>query len=184
MAASESPLGPWDAWHLKFGVSKDDSYVAVLKEFLENGWPVGHAHEVADASVRLRFSKINEGTLRVDAESFERKKLHYLCDMLGLLHQSKFTRSRLNKFLLISKPDSWQLQATPSPELELTAKEYLRARAVSRQRFCDYCGVVGPGVPLLRSVHSAAVVCDDCLDNDENCGEDGEPLNCHKFEEF
>ena len=110
------------------------------------------------AEKELKFPNLNNA---------ERAKLHELCDKIGLYHESSGV-SR-NRTLVITKPVVWLWDYT-KPN---------RHRGF-KLMYCNRCLIPGNKKTLLCSVHFNFIVCHTCCDTE--MGEDGETLNCHKWE--
>jgi hypothetical protein len=184
-AETEVPAYLWEDWHRKFNIGMQDPYAKALKTFIANkSFRKGRYGEAY-------FEKVDDEKLMVRAEGYERKKLHKLCDEIGLHHESRPSRSKLSRTMFIYKPELWRWgysAANPyskSPEdyakqsVEST-KAQARTKARLERKYCSACLRTGLEVELLHSVHAPGIFCEECLEHEED--ENGHPLNCHKFE--
>ena len=143
------------------------------------------------------IKQMNEETLVFKGLDWqERKKIHILCDKIGLHHESKPNpkrkkRNRDNKHLYIYKPKLWLWEYTEENPYSKSKGERERQeteRQIKKQKvqeklskkYCCICGKNGWETELLCSVYISGLYCDDCLDT-ESDGEGGK-LCDHKFE--
>jgi hypothetical protein len=105
--------------------------------------------------------------------SRSRKKLHMLCDRIGLHHESKISSiNECEKIFYAYKPDVWLWEYTE--ENPYTDENH--------NVTCYNCGRKRWMVELFVSPHIDGIYCEDCLDIVSDGG--GDYLSAHKFEPY
>ena len=179
----------WDDFENKFGIDKDNIYLIIFKKFINNE-EINYKKPLFD---KIHINQINEETLIFKGlNGEERKNIHFLCNKIGLHHESKpHPKKKYKKFLYIYKPKLWLWEYTEKNPYSKSEK-YYEKRETERQikkeklkeklskKYCCICEKNGLETELLCSVYIRGLYCNDCIDtmSDGNGGK----LCDHKFE--
>ena len=172
----------WNSWYKKYNIDVSDTNVKLLQNFIMNK-PI----DIADNIIVE-----NETLILKDLTSIERKKLHLLCDKIGLHHKSinPQPRKKQKRNLCILKPVEWLWEFTIKNPYS-NPREYYEEKNAKKNNFeekmekmyrmyCNECGKNGTEVNLCCSPYIRGLYCDDCIETTSDG--DGDVLGCHKFE--
>ena len=93
----------WNEWYEKYKINKNDELVKMLKNFI-----IGKDFQKSKNKILQ-----DENTLILKKVKGERrKKIHEICNIIGLHHESKKTNDIYGKNLYIYKPKEWLWEFT------------------------------------------------------------------------
>lgn len=173
----------WNDWINKFKINTNDmfinTFVSNFKEFITKDNFIDKIYK----RLLCHINKIDNKTLVIkglDAE--QRKKIHKLCDNIGLHHKS--IKVYKNKHLYIYKPEIWLWEFTIRNPFSEDEQVYVHRELMKhtrlRNKYCSNCNINGVDATLYHSVYISGYYCESCLDI-ESDGEGG-VLSGHKFE--
>jgi hypothetical protein len=169
----------WDEFEKKQELNVETPFYLLLKTFIIN------KYETKD---NINYEMPNENTIIIKKlDGNDRKKLHLLCDKIGLHHNSETIKGKHLKNVCIYKPAVWLWEYTEknpySKDLEYYKKKELEKQIKEekrRKKYCCICERNGLEMELFCSVYIRGLYCYECLEMMSD--EEGNPLNCHKFE--
>lgn len=161
----------WKSLETKMNLDNSNIYLIMLKDFIDN--------KKIKKIKGIVIKKENDDTLVLkNLDNIQRKKMHLLCDKIGLLHESKNDPTNDERLFYVYKPTMWQWEFTE--QLPFSKSDNRRKKMA--KYYCGECGITGDEADLFCSVYIRGYYCEDCLDTVSDGNGTGDVLSCHKFE--
>jgi len=165
---------------LKSKATDQSNFFDIFRNFIEG---VEIANEIV---------QVNDNNLVIKEENSDRrKKLHDLCNLIGLHHNSKNESIKTSsgkmkqvRYLYVYKPVEWLWEYTiPNPYQKSHKKKHKKETRNDerlRRKYCCICHKNGNETELFANVFCRGLYCQECIE-EESDGE-GNKMSAHKFE--
>jgi len=169
----------WNDFEKKLQFNITDHHYQILKNFI-----IDSNFNPKDDNPKDDFLvKENQTTLIFKVpEVSKRKKLHQLCDKLGLHHEMKFDYTKYSKKLFyISKQENWSWEFSEANPSSIPYEKCEQMNKIIREdrlrkklssKYCCICDNNGYTTQLYKSIHVDELYCETCLKSEDNeeCG--------------
>ena len=187
----------WNDLYEKYNINKTDAIVEMLQDFIMGKFKKTKNKILYDDNT-LILKKV---------KGEKRKKIHELCNIIGLHHESKnVDNEKYEKDLYIYKPAEWLWEFTARNPYSKSEEFYKKKnndailrkekREIDNQikkieeqkkreedmenEMCDICGITGKDAELYICLYGGDICCALCLES--TLDKNGHPLSCHKCE--